>query len=139
MNTSEIGNIGQAAVVNKFIQLGVEVYLPFGEGYTADLIAKWDNKLYKIQIKTTENVLEDSYMDWRTTHQEGYHGNRKKYSNEEVDYFALYCIESKTLCLVPFSEIGDVTVFRVRLDSYSGIRKTGMRFESDYKFENYVK
>lgn len=40
MNTSEIGNIGQAAVVNKFIQLGVEVYLPFGEGYTADLIAK---------------------------------------------------------------------------------------------------
>ena len=139
MNTSEIGNIGQSAVVNKFIQLGVEVYLPFGEGYTTDLIAKWDNKLHKIQIKTTENVLDNSYIDWRTTHQEGYHGSRKKYTNDEIDYFALYCIESKTLCLVPFSDIGDLTVFRIRLDSYSGKRTKTMRFESDYKFENYIK
>ena len=40
MNTSEIGNIGQAVVISKFVELGVDVYLPFGEGYVTDLIAK---------------------------------------------------------------------------------------------------
>jgi len=39
---------------------------------------------------------------------------------------------------VPFSEIGDLSSVIIRLDSYSGIRKAGMRFESDYTFEKYI-
>ena len=39
-NTSNIGNIGQAAVINKFIELGVNIYTPFGDGYVVDLIAE---------------------------------------------------------------------------------------------------
>jgi len=40
MNTSNIGNIGQAAVINKFTELGVNVYIPFGDGCVTDLIAE---------------------------------------------------------------------------------------------------
>lgn len=39
-NTSNIGNIGQAAVINKFVELSINVYLPFGDGYVVDLIAE---------------------------------------------------------------------------------------------------
>lgn len=55
-----------------------------------------------------------------------------------VDYFALYCIQTGTFCLVPFEEAGSREI-TIRLDSYNGRRTKTMRFESDYKFENYVK
>ena len=139
MNTSEIGNLGEIAAIKKFLELGVRVYIPFGDGNVVDLIAEWNNKLYKIQVKTTEKILENSFMCWSITHQNGYHGSRKNYTDEEVDFFVLYCIESESLCLVPYSEIKDLGTVIIRLDSYDGIRKKGMRFEKDYNFENYIK
>lgn len=137
-NTSNIGNVGQAYVIAKFIELGIPVYLPMGEGYPTDLIADFNGKLNKIQIKTTESLHDGDYMTWKLTHQEGYHGNRIKYSNQEVDYFALYCIETKILCLVPFEQAQTNTI-SIRLDSYQGKRLKTMRFVSEYQFESFIK
>ena len=58
-NTSNIGNIGQVKVIAKFVELGIPVFTPFGEGYTTDLIADFNGKLNKIQIKTTENLHDN--------------------------------------------------------------------------------
>ena len=134
-NTSNIGNIGQAAVINKFVELSINVYLPFGDGYVVDLIAEWNNKLHKIQVKTTE-FAKDSLMTWKLCKQEGFHGAKIPYSKEEVDYFALYCIETKTLCLVPFDNLP--LLFSIRLDSYKGKKYKTMRFESDFSFEKII-
>ena len=112
--------------------------MPFGEGYVADLIADFNGKLNRIQIKTTESLHDGSYMKWKITHQDGYHGKRKKYTKEEVDYFALYCIESDILCLVPFNDALTNEII-IRLDSFSGVRLKTMKFESEYKFENIIK
>ena len=135
-NTTNLGNIGQAYVIAKFVELGIPVYTPVGEGYPTDLIADFKGKLNKIQIKTTEN-LHDNYMVWKITHQQGYHGKRTKYTNQEVDYFDLYCIETKGLYLVPY-EKATTNDLIIRLDSYKGTRIKTMKFESDYRFENFV-
>ena len=136
-NTSAIGNIGQVKTLSKFVELGVPVFTPFGEGYTADLIADFNGKLNRIQVKTTESLHDNSYMFWRITRQDGYHGDKKKYTKEEVDYFALYCVETDILCLVPIenAQTYDVTI---RLDSYEGTRSKVMKFVSQYKFENFI-
>jgi hypothetical protein len=136
-NTSAIGNIGQAKVIAKFVELGVPVYSPFGEGYTTDLIEDFNGKLNRIQIKTTEALKDDTTMLWRVTHQEGFHGNKIKYTSEEVDYFALYCIESDVLCLVPY-ENAQANNITIRLDSYEGTRTKVMKFVSEYRFENFI-
>lgn len=136
-NTTNLGNIGQAYVIAKFVELGIPVYTPVGEGYPTDLIADFKGKLNKIQIKTTENLHDDSYMVWKITHQQGYHGKRIKYTNQEVDYFALYCIETKSLYLVPHKK-ANTNELIIRLDSYKGTRTKTMKFESDYRFENFV-
>lgn len=136
-NTTNIGNIGQAFVVAKFIELGIPVYTPVGEGYPTDLIADFKGKLNRIQIKTTENLHDDCYMTWKITHQCGYHGNRIKYTKEEVDYFALYCLETKGLYLVPY-EKAKTNELTIRLDSYEGVRTKTMKFEAEYQFENFV-
>ncbi len=137
-NTSAIGNIGQIKTISRFVELGVPVFIPFGEGYTVDLIAEFTGKLNKIQAKTTENLHDDSYMTWKITRQDGYHGSRKKYTKEEVDYFALYCMETDILCLVPI-ENAQTNEITIRLDSYEGVRTKVMKFVSEYKFENFIK
>lgn len=53
-STTNIGNIGQSAIISKLVSLNVPVFIPFGEGYKADIIAEFNGKLNKIQIKTTE-------------------------------------------------------------------------------------
>ena len=136
-NTSNIGNIGQAAVINKFVELGINIYLPFGDGYVVDLIAEWNNKLHKIQVKTTE-CSKDGNMTWRLGKQEGFHGTKVKYTSEEVDYFALYCIETKTLCLVPFKDCEDQLTICIKSDNFNGIKYKTMHFESDFSFEKII-
>lgn len=137
MNTSQIGNIGEAKALCKFAELGIPVYLPFGDGYEVDMIAIFNEQMNRIQVKTTEAVHDGGVMNWKITKQDGYHGSRIKYDVDSIDYFALYCIESDALCLMPFEE-AQSTMVSIRLDSYSGIRKSTMRFVSDYCFEKFV-
>ena len=137
-STSDIGNVGQAKTLVKFVELGIPVYTPFGDGYRTDLIADFNGKLNRIQVKTTENLKDETCMRWKITHQEGFHGNKIKYSSEEVDYFALYCIETNVLCLIPYEQ-AQTNEIHIRLDSYKGTRTKTMKFVSDYKFENFIK
>lgn len=51
MNSKQIGNIGEAKVLSKFIELGFPVYIPFGDNEKADLVVEFNGKLNKIQIK----------------------------------------------------------------------------------------
>lgn len=136
-NTTNVGNIGYAQVLAKFIQMGIPVYTPFAEGYTADLIADFNGKLNRIQIKTTEKVQEGDWMKWKITRQEGFHGKQVSYEEGTVDYFAVYCIENGVLCLVPYDQ-APKTELIIRLDSYEGTRLKTMKFVSDFSFEKVV-
>ena len=137
MNTSQIGNIGEAKTLCKFTELGVPVFLPYGDGNEIDMIAIFNGNLNKIQIKTTEKVHDDSLITWKLTKQGSYHGDRVKYEKDHIDYFSLYCIEADVLCLVPF-ELTDVNTISMRLNSYDGIKRSTMRFIDDYSFEKMI-
>ena len=66
MNTKSIGNIGEAKVLCKFVELGIPVYLSFGDNEKADLIAEFNGKLNKIQVKTSLKA-EDGTMKFDLT------------------------------------------------------------------------
>ena len=54
MNTSQLGNIGEARILAEFTKRCVPCYLPYGDGNEIDLIAIFNDKINTIQIKTTE-------------------------------------------------------------------------------------
>jgi hypothetical protein len=137
MNSSQIGNIGEVKVLSKFVELGVPVYLPYGDGYEIDMIAIFNDKTNRIQVKTTEKIHDNGVMQWKITKQDGYHGSRTKYNEGVIDYFALYCIEANVLCLVPFED-ARMGLISIRLDSYEGIRSSTMRFVKDFQFEKFI-
>lgn len=132
------GGMGELAVQQKFLSLGCIPFKSTVDGCSVDLVVEWDGKFHKIQIKTTEKVV-NGVMKWDIgQHDYSNPGKKISYSKSDVDFFALYCIETNSLCLVPFEEAGSQKIW-IRPDSYSGKRIKTMRFESDYKFENYVK
>lgn len=62
METKRIGNIGEILTQSKFVQRGIPIYIPFGENEKADLIAEFNGKLNKIQIKTSERLINNKII-----------------------------------------------------------------------------
>lgn len=80
MNSKQIGNIGEAKVLSKFIELGFPVYIPFGDNEKAESTAHRKN------------------------------GMRHKYTTDEVDYFALYNLSRDKLYLLKVPETPITTI-----------------------------
>lgn len=62
MNSKNVGNIGEAKTLAKFVELGIPVYIPFGDNEKADLVAEFNGKLNKIQCKTSKKNLERTML-----------------------------------------------------------------------------
>mgnify|MGYP002738007242 FL=1 len=52
VNTKAIGNVGEARVLSELISLGIPVCLPFGDNERYDLVADFNGRLVRIQVKT---------------------------------------------------------------------------------------
>lgn len=81
--------VAEANVNSKLIELGYNTFLPFNDGGEIDLIATKDEKLYRIQIKSTSptNTKSSSFQLCRNKN------NYKKnvsFSYKNIDVFILY-------------------------------------------------
>jgi hypothetical protein len=105
MNSKNVGNIGEAKVILKFVELGIPVYIPFGDNEPADLIAEFNGKLNRIQVKTSQAKMDNGTVVFRIakTGKKGDSNYTREYKSNEVDYFACYNLETSILVLVPFS------------------------------------
>lgn len=128
MNTKRIGNIGEAKVLAKFVELGCPVFLPFGDNEKADLVVEFNDKLNKIQIKST-NATQDGYyvIDFRNCK------NHKTspdpcqlYDENDIDYFATYCIERDTICLFKVNEMPNSAI-RLRFEMPKNNQAKGVK------------
>ena len=142
MNNKRIGNIGEVKALSKFIELGVPVYLPFGDNETADLIADFNGKLNKIQVKTSIKA-EDGKMTFQvcsaqSSTRKNIPSARYIYTKNEVDYFVLYNIERDELLLVPFEVIEGKIEITIRYELPKNNQKIGIHMNSDFTFETYI-
>jgi len=51
MNSKNKGNIGESQALAEFTKRGIQVSIPFGDNARYDLIADFNGKLNKIQVK----------------------------------------------------------------------------------------
>lgn len=134
MDTKGIGNIGEAKVICKFVELGIPIYLPFGDNERSDLIADFNGKLNRIQIKTSIKA-EDGKMifDLTSSTMHRSNGERHKYTKEEVDYFACYNIARDKIFLVPVGE-PRVTI-TIRYEKPKNGQTVNINYEEDFLIE----
>lgn len=137
MDTKGIGNIGEAKVLCKFVELGVPVYLPFGDNERSDLIAEFNGKLNRIQVKTSVKA-EDGKMIFDLTSSTVHRSNgvKHKYTIDEVDYFACYNIARDKIFLIPVSE--PRTTITIRYEKSKNGQTAGVHYEDEYLIDNIL-
>lgn len=57
MTTKQLGNIGEA----KLVSMNVPVYVSFGDNEKADLVAEFNGRLNKLQVKTSEKFEDNQF------------------------------------------------------------------------------
>lgn len=119
--TQSRGNVVELQCLSKFIEMGYECSIPYGNGAKYDFVADINGTLIKIQCKSAHNpISKDGTVDTgaftfntvsQTTNTKK--TTRHKYTSDMIDYFATWfngkvyiipvneCSNSKTLRLVP--------------------------------------
>jgi len=138
MNSKRIGNIGEAKALCKFVELGIPVYIPFGDDEKADLIAEFNGKLNKIQVKTSQKA-EDGKMifDLTSSTQHRKNGEKHTYTDNEIDYFVCYNIQRDKIFLIPVNETPSTNI-TIRYEKSKNNQIQNIKFEQDYLIDNVL-
>ena len=101
-NQSQRGMLAETAVLNRFVELGYEVLIPWGGYYAYDLAYVQSGKsgmlsskppeLIRVQVKLARMSADGSYFEFHTS-TKAYGGKRVSYGGK-VEMFAVYCAET---------------------------------------------
>ena len=131
LNTKKLGNIGEAKVLSSLVELGVPVYLQFGDNEPADYIIIIDNNCLKVQVKTSSTYNgENTAFDLTSSTVHRKNGVKYKYSLEEVDIFLCYDEKTKQIFIV--KNKGNMTSFRIRYSLPKNNQCANINMYSDF-------
>lgn len=137
--SKRIGNLGEIKVISKFVEYDIPVYIPFGDCEKADLIAEFNGKLQKIQVKTSveaKNGAMNFHLVSSTVHRKN--GIKHIYNKNEIDYFACYNIERDKVFLIPV-ENAPSTQITIRYEQPKNNQTKNIMMESEFLIENILK
>lgn len=139
MITKEKGNIGEAVILSEFVKRGIQCSLPFGDAARYDLIAEFNGKLNKIQIKYCAQITENNSIICPCASSTN-HTTNKHYTTYEndVDYIACYIQPLDKSILIPIKEIGKQKSVTVRITPTSNNQQKGIHYLDDFSFDKYI-
>lgn len=141
-STLSKGMITELECIKAFIDLGYHCSIPYGDCARYDVVVDIDNKLYRVQCKTsswsTDTVKEKVAFEISTvtTTTNTKKTIRKTYSEDEVDFFYT-CFNGESY-LIPIAEIAGKTTFRIRYEYPSNNQKQGIHLASNYELKNQI-
>lgn len=138
MNTKRIGNVGEAKVLAKFVELSIPVYLPFGDNEKNDLIAEFNGKLNRIQVKTSKEVKNGTiHFDLVSSTVHRKNGVKHIYNKNEIDYFACYNITRDKIYLIKINDAPKTGII-IRYEKSKNNQIQNIRFEDEYLIDNVL-
>lgn len=138
MNSKAKGDIGESYVLYEFIRRGIRVSIPFGDNARYDLVAEFNGKLNRIQVKYCDQLTANDSVVLPCASSRN-HTTNKRYTTyqNDVDYFAFYIPAWNTAILVPIEVIGDKKSFLVRKTPPKK-EFTNVHILSDYAFDKIL-
>ena len=139
MNSKDKGNIGEAVALAEFTKYGIQCAIPFGDNARYDLIAEFNGKLNKIQVKFCNSKTEcDSYTCRLVSSKN--HTTNKVLSNytEDVDYMVFYIKELNVCLLVPIDKCKNQTIITFRNKETLNNQTKRTHLIKDYTFDKIL-
>lgn len=135
--TKRIGDIGESAITAEFLKYDVDILFPFGDNAPYDMVIRANNTFYKIQIKTAEFEFDNKMM-FCINKTNPFKMTSVAYENNEVDYFALYCVETGWCGLISLEDTNhqkDISFHNAPANN----QIKGIRFSKDFEFSKKMK
>lgn len=146
-NSVDRGVQGETAVLNRLVQKGFEVLLPWGghrrydiayfvtiEHSTFDFFVHHESYLVRIQVKTGRLTPDGNGVDFNTANVQLKGGKpvRRDYVGD-AEYFGVYCPELDKVYMVPVSQAPRSGHMILRLTQPKSAQKGGYHFAKDYE------
>lgn len=140
MNSKDKGNIGEAIALSEFIKRGVQVSIPFGDNARYDLIADFNNKLNRIQVKYCNQAISENNSIYCPCASSTNHTTNKHYTTykNDIDYFVFYLVAWNKTLIVPIEIIEDKKTIAFRLEKPKN-NQPNYNLVDDYTFETFFK
>ncbi|MBO0778848.1 MAG: hypothetical protein J2P37_08485 [Ktedonobacteraceae bacterium] len=133
-DTNTIGDISEAAISARFLQLGYAVFIPFGRGQRFDLLVEdEDGKFWRIQCKTARIDEDGTVLRFDTANHNVTGKNRQmRHYRGQCDYFAVYYETLNKVYLIPVDQVG-VAKAILRLAPAKNNQEKYVRWAKDYE------
>jgi hypothetical protein len=106
-NPRRQGDIGEGVAISWLIQQGYGVWVPFGHSPDCDLLAQRDNRLLRVQVKTSAHFRRDRWIVATCTRggNQSWNGIIKRLEEKRFDY--LFVVVGDWRCwFIPAKEVG---------------------------------
>lgn len=139
MISKEKGNIGEVIALAEFVKRGVQVSIPYGDNARYDLIAEFNGKLNRIQVKYCNQLSSNNSVICPCASSTN-HTTNKHYSTYEndIDYFVFYLAPWNEVVLVPIDFVGSKKAISFRKDKPSN-GQANYNDIKDYNFDIIIK
>lgn len=139
MISKEKGNIGEAVILSEFVKRNIQVAIPFGDNARYDLIAEFNGKLNKIQIKYCDCLSETNAIVCPCRSSTN-HTTNKHYTTYEndVDYMCFYIPRWNKTMIMPIQDIGTRKEIYVRLELPKNNQRSKVTLVDDYSFDKIL-
>ncbi len=129
-----IGDRSTLAIMLALCEAGYDLLVPFGENTRYDLVIDDGTRLARVQCKTGR--LRKGGITFNTCSSYAHHPNprvvRRDYRGQ-IDYFAVFCPETRRSYLIPIAEVPLKRQARLRVHPARNNQQLGIRFAADFE------
>lgn len=137
LKTKQKGVITELQCITYFYELGYPVSIPYGDNSRYDFIVDIDGCLLRIQVKTSRELDDGNVIEFscRSTRVNSGGAVYRRYTSDEIDYFATYY---KNECyLVPVQECA--VNKKLRINPAKNNQKSCINLAEDYRADIQIK
>lgn len=136
MISKQKGDIGETRVIYEFTKRGIQVSIPFGDSARYDLIAEFNGRLNKIQVKYCAQLNANNSILCPCCSSTNHTTNKHLSTYEsDVDYFAFYLEPFDECVLVPVSFVGNKKSITFRKDAAKNNQNTNINLIENFSFD----
>jgi hypothetical protein len=128
------GDRSTLAIMLALNEAGYRLLVPFGENTRYDLVIDGGVRLARVQCKTGR--LRNGGVVFNACSSYAHHPNPRVVKRDyqgEIDYFGVFCPETRQSYLVPIEHVPTRYSATLRFDPPRNNQRVGIRFAADYE------
>lgn len=134
MNSKSVGEITEALILARLVEMGMSVSIPFGNNQRYDLIVDDGERLIRAQCKTGR--MHNGCVTFGTSSINGFTGEKRDYEGQ-IDVFLVYCPQTKGFYWIPLhgeKATKSKRTMSLRVHPAIGGTKSHIKWARDYEF-----